>query len=48
MRETTKKKEPLQEEEEEGKKDFPTQYIEVKEDEKEINEKNTLNGWMQR
>lgn len=38
MRVTTKQKEPIQEEEEEGKMDFLASYIEVKEETRQINE----------
>ena len=44
MRATIKHKEPIQEEEE-GKRDFPSSYTQVKEENVQINEEKTLE-WM--
>ena len=38
MRVTSKKKKPIPQEEEEGKRDFPTSYIEFNEENRQINE----------
>lgn len=46
MRVTTKQKEPFQHEEEDGKRDFRASYLEVNEENRQINEQKALE-WME-